>query len=322
MSPEAAVIRLVPEDFEKAFDEGLSGYVRRRIAEYDFRYRPMGRPERDLWLQRIARTLFASEAVRAGEHRRPEWEAGWGANLARFEKAPVFDSLVPGYFGKYPVIRWMRDFIRPETPRFEYHSLAVLQDWLFDRYLREAPAVYEFGCGTGHNLFRVRRVNPEAALYGLDWAGPSQALLAQVRQSGLDPRMFGLPFDLFAPDPGLALAPGACVLTVASLEQTGRRFGPFLDYLLNQPVGLCIHIEPIAELLDPGHLLDFLSLQYFRLRNYLDGYLERLRQLERENRIRIHLARRSHIGSLFIDGYSVIVWSPAGDRGSRDAERP
>lgn len=309
-----APLRLGSRDFEESFGETLSPYVRQRIERYDFRYRLPERSERDAWLQRIVRVLLQGAATPAGTHRQGEWAAGWGQNLGRFLENPGLDAMVPGYFGKYQLIRWKQDFIVPLNPLFERNSLAIIQDWLFDSYLRKAKTVYEFGCGTGHNLFRVRDVNPDATLYGLDWSETSQKLLGEVARSGLDGRMKGIHFNLFEPDPGFSLEPGACVVTVAALEQLGQRFIPFLEYILSQPVSLCIHIEPIAELLDPDNLLDDLSLAYFKLRNYLDGYLTRLRALEDEGALRILRAQRSYIGSLFIDGYSVIVWSPRPDR--------
>jgi hypothetical protein len=305
---------------EQAFGETLSPWLQQRIAEYDLQCRCMDQAERDSWLLKIIQTLLAGDAVAAGAHRHKAWEAGWAENLERFKTTPVPESLIPGYFGKYPAVRWMRDLVVPVSPQFEYRSLAVIQDWLFEHYLRDTEAVYEFGCGTGHNLFRMRAVNPHARLYGLDWSSPSQAILSAVQQSGLDSGMSGINFNMFHPDTTLSLQPGACAVTVASLEQTGDQFEPFLAYLLSQPIKRCIHIEPIGELLDPGHLLDGLSLAYFRMRNYLNGYLERLRELEQAGRIRIVRAQRSNIGSLYIDGYSVIVWEPAHNQDSSERE--
>jgi len=303
--------------FEQAFGETLTPWLQQRIAEYGFQCRSMDQAERDSWLLRIVQTLLTGDAVPAGAHRHKTWEAGWAENLEQFKSNPSPESLIPGYFGKYPVIRWMRDFVVSISPCFEYRSLAVIQDWLFDQYLRETETIYEFGCGTGHNLFRMRAVNPHAWLYGLDWSSPSQAILDSVQYSGLDARMYGINFNLFQPDTALSLQPGACAVTVASLEQTGSQFGPFLEYLLSQPISRCIHIEPIGELLEQNHLLDGLSLAYFRMRNYLSGYLGRLRELEKDGRIRIIRAQRSNIGSLFIDGYSVIVWEPVASPAAR-----
>ena len=73
---------------------------------------------------------------------------------------------------------------------------------------------------------------------------------------------------------------------------------------------MCIHIEPIEELLDKNILLDYLSIKYFEKRNYLSGFLSGLKKLEKQNKIKILKADRNNIGSLFIEGYSIIVWQP------------
>ena len=77
----------------------------------------------------------------------------------------------------------------------------------------------------------------------------------------------------------------------------------------NSP-SLVIHVEPIGELLDQNNLMDYLSLEYFKKRNYLSGYLTRLRELESRQEIEIIMAQRSYMGSFFIDGYSIIIWRP------------
>ena len=72
----------------------------------------------------------------------------------------------------------------------------------------------------------------------------------------------------------------------------------------------CIHVEPIEELLDENNLLDWLLIQYFNKRKYLKGFLNHLHVLEKNSNVEILKAQRSYIGSLFIDGYSIVVWKP------------
>ena len=294
-----------------AFGEMPTPYVADRIHAHNFVYRPLSQHERDHYIQRIVGALLEGDLVRAGEERRDQWEDGWAAHTDHIGGDQ--STLVPAYFGKYPVVRWQQELIEPLDRGFEYHSLSVIRDWLFDKYLRNVGAVYEFGCGTAHNLLRVRDVNPHADLWGLDWAESSQRIIARIRDAWIDRRCHGRRFDLFAPDSDFALADGAAVLTVAALEQLGARFQPFISYLVDQRPAICIHIEPIAELLDERNLLDFLSLAYFKRRNYLSGFLDHLRALEMDDRLTIHLARRTSIGSLFVDGYSVVVWSPTAE---------
>ena len=302
--------RLEPQDFVAAFGEHPDTYLSERIRAYPFSYRKVTDLERDEYLHKVIKVLLGSGIDRAGEQRHTQWESGWGANLQQLTMPFDFSAIVPGYFGKHGVVRWMQEYIAPTDKHFEYSSLAVIQDWLFNKYLRKTNVIYEFGCGTGHNLFRARAVNPKATLWGLDWTKASQEILAWLNRNGIDTNMYGHNFNLFEPDHSFPLIANASIYTVAALEQIGSRFGPFLAYILANKPRLCIHIEPIAELLDPTHLMDDLSIRYFKHRNYLDGFLSSLRSLEADGRVRVHMARRTYIGSLFIDGYSVIVWSP------------
>ena len=309
-SSEKALKRLTAADFEEVFNDTLSRYVKRKIKEYDFCYSDLTSTERDAWIRKIVDVLLAPSIEEAGEHRLEQWEEGWGQNLAELEVRSRAESVIPGYYGKFNILRWKQKFIKPAHKDFERYSHAIIQDWLFDKYMRNAEAVYEFGCGTGHNLFRVRNVNPKAKIWGLDWATSSQKIIQKLARAGVDRSFFAYRFNFFVPDESFDLVDNSVVYTSASLEQVGTEYKTFMDYLLRQKPALCINIEPIAELLDEDNLLDYLSIQYFKKRKYLSGYLDYLRRLENQGRIKIHKAQRTYIGSLFIEGYSVIVWSP------------
>ncbi len=292
---------LEPSDFAIAFDDSISAYVASRINAFDFSYRPLSTFKRDEWLTSVVKTIIDGDLDRAGEHRLPVWEAGWRENLNYL--------LIPKYFGKFPVVRWRREFIEPEGSRFEYEAFGIIKDWLFDKYLRDVPHIFEFGCGTGHNLIAAQRVNPRAMLHALDWARSSQQII-DANASKFNDRVLAYNFDLFKPRGAFALLRGAGVFTAAALEQIGGRFGPFIDWLIERKPGVVIHIEPINELLDPSNLMDYLSIQYAKKRGYLSGLLDGLRQRESAGKIKILMAKRTGIGSLYLDGYSVIVWRP------------
>jgi len=299
-----------PDAFSEAFGEQLSSYVTERIERYAIRCREFEQEERDHWLLRIMTTLLEHNPSRAGNARLTDWENGWNENLEDFGREAAFTSLIPRYFGKYPAVRLNGRLVGTESPSCEYNMLAVVEDWLFDAFLREAPAIYEFGCGTGHNLLRARDVNPEARLYGCDWAGSSNRLVSAIVQSGIVQELQSVRFDLFDPPSTLKLEQNAAVYTVAALEQTGDRFGAFLDFLIENKPSVCVHIEPIAELLVPSRLLDYLCLRYFAKRNYLSGFLDELRWRESLGQIQILKSQRSNVGSLYIEGYSAVVWKP------------
>ena len=101
------------------------------------------------------------------------------------------------------------------------------------------------------------------------------------------------------------------VYTFAALEQTGENHLDFIHYLIENKPSICLHIEPIAELLSPDqNLLDYLSVEYFKKRNYLSNFYNNLKTLEKDGMIEIIFSSRSGIGSFYVDGYSVVVWRP------------
>ncbi len=302
---------LEARDFELALGGGLSSYIVDRINEYSFLYSEFSPDEIEGLYIKIIDTLLDPVLMKSGEHRLDQWESGWGENLELFLNNPEnIDHIVPKYFNKYGAVRWRGKFIQPVSEKFEYHSLAIILDWMFDKYMRQSSAIYEFGCGTGHNLLGVRRVNKNAVLWGLDWASASQKIINRMSEVGVDQDINSHQFDYFNPDYSFELLENSTVYTVASLEQVGASWDKFIQYLLNKKPKLCVHIEPVAELLDPSKLIDNLSIKYFKKRNYLDGFLDGLKQLETQGKIRIHQAQRTTIGSLFIEGYSVVVWEP------------
>ncbi len=249
---------------------------------------PLTQKETDKVIIQILDTLLDKSLPFSGEHRYKQWEKGWDENLKT-------GNLKPKYFDKYPVTRLNGEFVRGQD---EQESLYSILDDLANRYLTDFPeTICEFGCGTGHNLVRLRDRFPHLTYVGLDWTKSSNKLINSLG-------MTGIKFDYF--NPKWDMPRGSSVFTVASLEQVGKKYKKFVKYILKQQPRVVIHIEPIPELLDHTKLIDYLSIKYMEKRKYLDY----LRSLEKRGHIMIHEARRSGIGSMFIDGYSVIVWSP------------
>ncbi len=160
--------------------------------------------------------------------------------------------------------------------------LSILQYWIFEKYLKDFPTIYEFGCGTGHNLLRLRELNKKAILWGLDWAKSSQKLINGVAKALNDNALKAHHFDYFNPNYDFKLDPHGAVYTFASLEQTCKNYKKFVSYLLKNKPSLCVNIEPTGETLDQNNLLDSLSIQYFKKRKYLDGYIGYLKELEKK----------------------------------------
>ncbi len=300
--------KLKPQDFEKMFGDKFSSYLKKKIIKYNFQYQELTEAEKFHYIRRCIDVLLDKNIVKAGKHRIKQWEKGWGENYSNYLKNNNIDSVSPGYFGKYNIVRINQKYIRAISKNFEKNTLSVIIEWLADKYMKSANHIYEFGCGTGHHLLKIREYNKKAELYGLDWAKSSQKIINQIVKNGFDKNIKAHRFDFFHPDKNFKINKNSVIYTVAALEQTGNNYKKFINYLLSNKPDLCINIEPISELLDEANLLDYLSIRYFEKRNYLKGFYNHLKNLENNKKIKILNAQRSFIGSLFIDGYSAIVW--------------
>lgn len=297
------------DEISKLWEFTPSIDFRNHFEEYNFEFESLSCSEKEYAILEILKAL-ESDLVMAGPNRREAWEKGWDQNLAAYSETKDLQSVVPKYFGKYPYLRWKQEFIRPKSIDMESQLLSLIVHQLMDKYLGNSGCLYEFGCGTGSNLVGIRKYHPNAELVGLDWASSSQKLIKKIAKETNDSKLRAFNFDYFNPDYNIKINHTDAVLTVASLEQTGSNFKTFVEYLLNSKPQIVIHIEPMWEPLDEKNLLDYLSINYFKKRNYLDGLLSHIKELETAGKARIIESRRSQIGSFFIDGYSILVWEP------------
>jgi len=279
-------------------------------AGRDFNYEVPTGEARDGIIRRVLGEIDSDKATVVGEHRAAIWESCWQENLDKFVRAGYdAEKLVPDFFRPQQPMRLRQEYVLPRNPRFELEFFEVCRAFLFERYFAEADAVCEFGCGSGFNLLALARQLPGRKCVGLDWSRSSNEMLNVMgAKTGLD--ISGRHFDFFAPDARVELGSRSGVLTMAALEQVGPRHGAFLDYLLAGSPGVCVNMEPLAELYDDARLVDHLALRYHRKRGYLDGFLTALRDLEAKRRIEILDVRRFFFGSLYHEAYSYVAWRP------------
>jgi hypothetical protein len=295
---------------EEVLQTTLSSTLQKECLDANLLYEELTDKERDAYVLEVVEVLVRNDVSAAGEQRLPEWIDGWAENLKAFGATHNPESLVPGYHGKHRLLHWKQRIIRPLVSDFDYRILCILVDWTVETYLGRVDTLFEFGCGPAYHLLRARRYNPHARLVGLDWAKSSQDIISEVVVSGNETNLEGHNFNFYAPDYALDFTSNSGILTVAALEQVGERFEPFLQFLLHKKPKVCVHLEPINELMDQTHLIDRLSVLYCRKRNYLNGFLTKLHQLQDQGKVKIHREDRTYTGSFFIEGHSLIVWSP------------
>jgi hypothetical protein len=302
---------LAVEDFAGLFGASeLPLPCRQLIESGDWRHRVLEEGARDAviidLLERIEQGNFSK--VVPGD--RSRWVRGWGENLDAFvQSGGDTAALAPKYIRPRLPLRLRGGFVEAENDAFELAWFRVFQDWLFRTVLAPYPTIYEFGCGSGINVARLAELYPSKRIVGLDWVEPSVRIVDSMRTlKGWN--VEGRLFDFFSPDPSVRLAPGSAVLTIGALEQTGDRFGGFIEYLLAQRPALCVFIEPVVEWYEPTNIVDWLAIRIHHARNFWRGFPPMLEKLAAEGRAEIIKRKRAQFGSLLLEGYSQIMWKP------------
>lgn len=275
----------------------------------DFRYSIVSQAEREDIFLRIINTLNSDSLKVAGPRRKQDWEKGWSENLENFRanKADLREP-IPKFVKQKEIIRFQGNYIMPLDPHFETNFVTFMRYYLFSKYFSEAARVYEFGCGTGLNLVAVAELFPEKELYGLDWSQASCEIVDELAET-MHLKLKSVLFDMFSPDEDIGLDNSCAVFTIGAMEQLGTNFEPFLRFLLRKRPSICINIKVLYELHDKNSLFDYLATVYLEKRNYLRGYLDYLKRLEKNGEIDI-LDIRKTIGGLYHEGYSYVVWKP------------
>lgn len=310
--PAADALRLASDALERAFgasQKGIDADLVELAQRSDLTYRALLPAERDQVVLGILRKLDAGEFAKAGVERHRSWEQAWAERAEKYVGAAYAnEGLMPNYMDASDIVRIDREFVRAH-PCFETGFSNVFRRWLFRSLLRDATAIYELGCGSGVNLATLAELFPDKALYGLDWASSAVDLVNLIaRRNGY--KLQGRRFDFFAPDESLELAPGSAVVSLCALEQIGWNHDRLLQFLLARRPLVCVHMEPLCELYDEQNLVDYLALRYHRQRNYLQGFLTKLRELDSARRIQILRVHRPQIGNIYHEGYSYVVWRP------------
>jgi hypothetical protein len=293
-APESEVAEIVGTDIDAA---GL-------------KYRLLEKAERDALIVSVLTRIDSGDLTVVGAARHRLWSDVWQECLENFIRNDHdVEALNPRFVGASRMLRLNGDYAEAESTRFEVDLYGIVRKWLFHRWLGGYSNIFEFGSGSAFNLVALARQRPDASIHGLDWA-QGAVDLANVLREKLNLNLHGRSFDFFKPDYSLDIPVRSAVMTFCALEQTGERFTQFLDFLLAKQPARCIHMEPIVEFYDPATLPDTMALRYHLRRGYLNGLLTRLRELEEKGRVTILDARRLGLGSLYHEGFSVVVWEP------------
>lgn len=300
--------KVIVQDIQSRFSHKINEKLIVKIDKSELLYEPLNSVDFYNYIVNYINVL-SSDLIKAGEGRISHWETGWKENLEEFKKTLNPNSLIPKYHKKNDIARLNKQIIKTYSKDFDYHLHSFFVDALLLEYLPKFERIFEFGCGTGYHLFRLNEYDPTKMYYGSDWSVASQNNIKECAKALNINNIQGFNFNYFSPDYSIDIK-DSLVYTVASLEQIGEKHDKVIQFFLDKKPGLCIHFEPIHEVLEEENLLDYLTIQYFNKRNYLKNYLTTLRNLEKQGKIKILDTRRLYYGSKFIEGHTVIIWKP------------
>jgi len=301
------------KDFACSFGidvDDISNSCKELISETDFKYTVIEREERDKLLLNVIKKIESDKQKIGTSEREKVWEQGWSENLKEFVKSNGdLKKLVPKFIRSNQAIRLNQKYVMPSNPNFELDYFSVFRLWVFNEYLKDFDNIYEFGCGTGFNLVVLSQLYPKKNLYGLDFVPSSVNLVNKISEM-YGWNISGHLFDMISPDEKFEIKNNSAVFTFGSVEQLASKFDAFLQYLLKSKPKLCIHMEPTIELYDENNFIDYLAIKFHKKRGYTENFLTRLKELEKQNKIEILKVKRLFFGSLYMEGFSYIIWRP------------
>ena len=276
------------------------------------RYRGLDGPRRDEVIRGILELTDSPDLRVVGQNDNSVWERGWGEILAQVTVKGFEPSrLRPQYFDHHRILRLDGQYIDAGDTTFVYAYDDLLRRIALSNYLQGARKVVELGCGTGTSQLILASLLPNAELVAADWAQSSQdiicAMASYLRRPIRPVRFNMLTLDGWS---DLGIETTTTLFTVHALEQLGKNWQALLYKLLDTKPRLCLHLEPIVELYDRSSLFDVLAIKYHERRNYLHGWLTRLRELAALGRAEILQVRRLGFGDRYHEAYSVILWKP------------
>lgn len=225
-----------------------------------------------------------------------QWNDAW-AEIAKCDSPKYFKPRFT--IDGCGIYRYKQNYIKSTVENLESKFHDHLMKNIQDRFMFDIDCVVEFGCGTGHNLQKIRSRNENISVYGSDWANSSQEILAQNNIPSWN-------FDMkkcedFPYEEIFDNHDSICFLTVGSMEQIGKDWGNFLQFMLNVKPKKSIHIEPIIELYDSNNYYDTLAIKYHRQRNYLDGFYSLVSTMKE-----LKFVERTSFGNTYNEGFTIL----------------
>ena len=257
------------------------------LNEMNTKYTIISGEERERLVVKILNKIETDTQVIGAPDRTNRWFEGWKENLDDFQNS------------EYNL----------EEEHFEHAYFNVFRSWLFEKYFEPYNSIYDIGCGCSYNLIKLCEMFPEKKVYGFDFVQSSVDIVNELAKNH-DLNTEGALFNIVDPDFDINLDENSLVFTSGVIEQIASKFDNFIDFLLQKKPKLVVHVEPTYEVYDQEILFDHLAAKFHKKRGYTIGYLPRLKELEKEGKVEILKIKRLNFGSLFMEGFTNIIWRP------------
>jgi len=302
---------LTRNDFADIFgvdQKSFSSETLKLIESLNFRYRTIQNDELETLLLTILKRIDNDKQIVGAPERKKQWEDGWKENLSAFKESGFSeDALVPKFIRQGQPLRLKQSYIFAEDPNFELNFIRVLRSWFATTFFASIDNIYEFGCGTGFNLLAISDIFPDKNYFGSDFVSSSIDLVNSIGHEKSH-NLVGEVFDMKSPNYNYKIGSNSAIFTFGSIEQLSGDIEPMFNYLLDQDAEIFLHIEPVEELYDLNNLSDFLAFKFQSKRKYTSGLLKKLEDLEKQGQIEILKIKRLFFGSLYMEGYNLLVW--------------
>jgi len=307
-------MKITTGDFAKSFGvpvQSFSAALTNLIESLALEIMPIIGGSRDYLITQIIERIRNDNQIIASDCRTETWTKGWEDNLEAFRiSGGNVKELIPRFVRPGQPVRWERKYVQPNLDNFELAYIEVLRHFIIENYFGQVSSLYEFGAGTGFNLVHAGQLRPEIHLVGTDFVQSAVDLMNEVGIT-LGINLTSSIFDMIRPnDFSLELPENSGVWTFGSLEQLGGKIEPIVNYIIENKPKICVHVEPMSELYDEAVLEDYLAKWFQTKRGYTSGLISLLEQHEKAGRITINKIKRLEFGSLMMEGYNLMVWTP------------
>lgn len=277
------------------------------LSSTDFSYEILQNENKEQIILSSLKQIESDKQVIGADIRTEEWENGWKENLDAFRKSGDLGDIVPKFIRPNNVVRFKQEFISPSNKFFERNYCRLFQMWFFKRYMGSFDSIYEFGCGSGFNLATISKMFPDKKIIGTDFVKSSVQLVNEIAKRK-NFNIEGHLFDMLNPPSDFRISSNSCAFTFGALEQLAGKFQKFIEYLINQRVKRCMHVEPTIELYDPENIVDYLAIMFHKKRGYSEGLLPHLQKLHNDGVINLVKVHRLKFGNDRMEGYNYLIW--------------